>query len=161
MINELVLPQRPVGVVLGRHAEGSCGPSLAESSRIGALASSPCPHSHCVMVEVPFHDEQVKFGDSELAGESLDEEGVAVFRLRGLSLLAAPSAHAHLSHSSSTSSVPSRTGRLGGKFWPFQSSAKDGTPQSPHCLLHVIAPSKGDAAEWKAALEVLITHIIP
>lgn len=96
---------------------------------------------------------QVLFGEVGMAAEVLDEEGVEVFKRRGLSLLARP---AKADPANSTPSKPTR-GRLFSLLDRGRSSSRvavaEGSAQ-PEALLHVIAPSTSEAQEWKAAFDV-------
>ena len=98
---------------------------------------------------------QVVIADPSLPGDMLNDEGLGVFKLRGLSLMAKAKAAAQASQLTPSKQTPQA------RFWSFRSKPPlvavvvDAAPTPVlEPLLHIIAPSPAEALEWKAALEV-------
>jgi hypothetical protein len=97
---------------------------------------------------------QVVIADPSLPGDMLNDEGLGVFKLRGLSLMAKAKAAAQASQLTPSKQTPQA------RFWSFRSkpplvAVVDAAPTPVlEPLLHIIAPSPAEALEWKAALEV-------
>lgn len=106
---------------------------------------------------------QVELGDVVLAESALDDEAEEVFRRRGLSLVHTVLNTRQLSGSidlSSKAEAATQSTPLKSRLFSFRDrglgSSKNSGDTSPtvEALMHCIAPSSGEAAEWKAALEV-------
>ena len=96
---------------------------------------------------------QIVIADPSLPGDMLNDEGLGVFKLRGLSLMAKAKAATQATQLTPSKQTPQA------RFWSFRSKpplvAVVDAALTPvlEPLLHIIAPSPAEALEWKAALE--------
>jgi hypothetical protein len=117
---------------------------------------------------LPFHHGivQVEIGEVSLAESALDDEGQEVFRRRGLSLVHTPVTTRQLfgfgDSSSSKGEAAAQSTPLKSRLFSFRdrsvgsSKATSDAGPKAEVMLNCIAPSSGEAAEWKAALEVVL-----